>query len=207
MLSVAEAEGEIELGVALSSVAIANGQANDTMDSVFDWVAAKAIKGITARNLLFREETIYSKYISNSLFIEGRVFLVAVLRKTLKSVLAKKVHCEVDPAKEPDADQRSLNEMNLVQAVRNLIEACITSTGKVYQNMRRILGKIHKATLAQFGEDAAYQAVGAVFFLRFVCPNIVLPHTLGIVKEVDATSRRKLILITKFVQLIANDSD
>ena len=177
------------------------------MEQIFDWVAHKAIKGISQRNLLFREETIFSKYISNSLFIEGRVFLVAVLRKTLKSVLAKKVHCEVDPAKEPDPDQRALNELNLVQAVRNLIEACTGSTSKVYQNMRRLLGKIYKATREQFDEDTAYQAVGAVFFLRFVCPNIVLPHTLGIVKEVDSVSRRKLILITKFIQLIANDSE
>jgi len=50
-----------------------------------------------------------------------------------------------------------------------------------------------------------YNAVGGMFFLRFVIPSIFAPHYYGLMKQPPTqTNQRQLVLLSKVIQSIAN---
>ncbi|WP_214018848.1 hypothetical protein, partial [Escherichia coli] len=57
---------------------------------------------------------------------------------------------------------------------------------------------------------AGYRAIGALFFLRFLCPILVSPITFGAIKEKYSplawNAQRGLVLVAKLIQNIANES-
>ena len=57
--------------------------------------------------------------------------------------------------------------------------------------------------------EANLTAVGGLVFLRFFCPAIVAPDSLGLVKDMSPRDprRRGLLLITKSIQNLANRID
>lgn len=74
--------------------------------------------------------------------------------------------------------------------------------------VRDFIRRLFSASEARF-PGSGYRSIGAIYFLRFVCPMIVSPKAYQLVKEnkeLTATSQRGLILIAKVIQSIANES-
>eukprot|EP01096_Ripella_sp_DP13-Kostka_P008276 TRINITY_DN3092_c0_g1_i1.p1 TRINITY_DN3092_c0_g1~~TRINITY_DN3092_c0_g1_i1.p1 ORF type:complete len:1026 (-),score=549.26 TRINITY_DN3092_c0_g1_i1:104-3181(-) len=93
------------------------------------------------------------------------------------------------------------NQENLVSAAKRLLDGIFKTHKAVPPFIRNCFRKLFSFTKDKFNEDVAYRALGGFFFLRFVCPAIVgKGHVTGVI-------RRKLILVAKLVQYVANEVD
>ncbi len=55
--------------------------------------------------------------------------------------------------------------------------------------------------------DSKYKVVGGFIFLRWLCPAIVTPDAFGLIDEkLDSSTRRRLVLIAKMLQNLANEA-
>merc|ERR1712125_280375 len=84
----------------------------------------------------------------------------------------------------------------------------LESGDRIPQPFRIICSDLRRIVGAKFA-DFWPRAVGGFFFLRFVCPVIASPTTAGMVAGTGAPSknaRRALILITKVLQNVANQT-
>jgi hypothetical protein len=64
-----------------------------------------------------------------------------------------------------------------------------------------------KAHLGLGLSESSLQLFGAFFLLRMICPAIVSPQKYGLIPELSTHSLRTLILISKMVQIIANQEE
>lgn len=153
--------------------------------------------------LLFREETIYTKFLSRTLFIEGWYFLINVVKPVLKSILKKNVSFELNSDKERNKIQRKLNQHDLINAVLHFLQVIVSQDKKIPNSFRRVMYLIQEETLAKYHISATYQAIGSVFFLRFLTPVIVAPEQVGL-RNISTVNRRNLICLSKVIQSVIN---
>lgn len=204
VLTVAEYRGSFSMGVDMANVLTAVGMASENVRVLLKWIAKKAVEEPEGTELLFREENVFTTFLSHIVLLEGRLFLISTLRRCMKPIVGKKTNFEIDPNRELSEAARKQNLKALVGAVESTFKCIFEGIVRLSTTIRCALRMVHYAVNKRFGPEAALQAVGGIFFLRFFCPNLVSPEKYGILRGVSGPQRRKLILLSKFVQLIAN---
>jgi hypothetical protein len=105
-------------------------------------------------------------------------------------------------------DECALRISNLLAEVTTIFQAVVKSALHWPVELRIALMIIREVTASKFSEsgDCSRISVGGFFFLRFLCPSIILPDKVGIFNKGKAytTARPKLLLITKVLQNLAN---
>jgi len=118
---------------------------------------------------------------------------------------------EVDPSKlAAGADEESQSYM-LSQRARQLVLCIINSTQYLPPELRSFAVKL-TARITQRFPEADHIAIGGTFFLRFICPAIIAPHSYGLLMTKDRKKpivpgdrlQRQLILLGKVLQNLAN---
>jgi len=92
--------------------------------------------------------------------------------------------------------------------VNKFLKKIISSASKLPQDMGELCRLLKKTVNDRFPDHptAWTIAMGALIFLRFICPAIVAPDTFGLVQaECGAAGRRCLVLVTKVLQNLVND--
>jgi len=117
------------------------------------------------------------------------------------------VMLEVDPSKMDEAQDDQVNTLQLWLIAQKLFSSLAKSTSTVPSEIRQILKHVFDETSKKFEEHDAYKAMGAFFFLRFVCPSLMAPQLYGLLKmPPHSIAQRQLVLLAKVLQNLANDT-
>jgi len=156
--------------------------------------------------LLLREETAYVRVLSTFIQLEGHTYVKSVVAKVLKNICNPKYGTlEIDPNRVGSPEELNHNRQMLLKVCKEMFDTFVKSVAKVPLNVREMLNLAYNAATSKFSESA-YKVLGSCFFLRFVVPNIVQPERYNLLKtETTPEIRRKLILCSKVLQLIANE--
>jgi len=100
-----------------------------------------------------------------------------------------------------EGDQLNSNHIALLNAVSNVMKS-ITSSIPICPPPLRLLCEVMKISVARKFPKFSARSVAGFLFLRFFNPVIVAPDK--IISNVRPESRRKLILVSKVLQNIAN---
>jgi len=99
------------------------------------------------------------------------------------------------------------NRENLSNLAQKYLDAIVASLNNIPLNMRKFFNVLRQLVKQCFPESEL-RAIGAFFFLRFVCPAIVAPQGFKVVEDIveDPEARRALTLVAKVLQNLANES-
>eukprot|EP00033_Pygsuia_biforma_P004189 GCRY01004596.1.p1 GENE.GCRY01004596.1~~GCRY01004596.1.p1 ORF type:complete len:441 (-),score=63.79 GCRY01004596.1:169-1491(-) len=154
---------------------------------------------------LFRGLSVFIKIVSVYLKKTGGDYLTKTLKDCIKQVVKVNSSLEVDPSRITSSEQAIKNMDKIAKFCNKFLNALYTSLAYLPAQLRRVFLLVHNAVKAKFpGEEL--KAVGAFFFLRFVCPSVVAPDGFGIIDtKLEPQHRRALILISKVLQTMANN--
>lgn len=91
---------------------------------------------------------------------------------------------------------------------KDFLETILKAVHDMPPSLRDFIRRLHEMSEKHF-PGSGYRSIGAIYFLRFVCPMIVSPTQYQLVKdakELTPTAQRGLIMIAKVIQSIANES-
>lgn len=158
---------------------------------------------------LFRRNSIATRLLTTFAKSQGQEYLLLTLKPLIEDLVLRtpNISFEMDPSKMVASDNSEKNLSNLLLISQNLIDAVIANVSKAPTCFREICSHIATVVGSRFPE-AKVTAVGGFIFLRFFCPAIVAPESVGLVDSdvvISKDLRRSLVLITKVVQNLANN--
>jgi len=118
---------------------------------------------------------------------------------------------EVDPTKLAAGADEEMQSYALSQRARQLVLCILNSTQHLPPELRAFAVQLTSHVTQRF-PDAEHIAIGGTFFLRFICPAIIAPHSYGLLMTPDRKKpvvpgdrlQRQLILLGKVLQNLAN---
>jgi neurofibromin 1 len=92
------------------------------------------------------------------------------------------------------------------RGARSILDtANASSAARLPNAVRGMLGSLRLLVNQRFGPDVANTAIGAVLFLRFICPAIAAPDAFQVVDgQLSKDDRRACVLVSKVIQNLAN---
>eukprot|EP01103_Thecamoeba_quadrilineata_P004991 TRINITY_DN14851_c0_g1_i1.p1 TRINITY_DN14851_c0_g1~~TRINITY_DN14851_c0_g1_i1.p1 ORF type:complete len:820 (-),score=166.25 TRINITY_DN14851_c0_g1_i1:271-2730(-) len=157
-------------------------------------------------SLLFRGSGVSIRILSEYVKIFGQGFLRDTLGPSIRKI-ALGHSLEVDPCrlKPENSSELQLNRTELCKACQKIFDIIFNSSHQIPLRVKQVIRELNTKISKTF-PNSFNRIVGAFFFLRFVCPAIVNPEQFGIINECSMENRRKLTLVTKLLQNIANES-
>lgn len=125
---------------------------------------------------------------------------------------------EVDPERlaerlESEIDASVLAEINasqyqLLLYCGRIFKRLVDCMDNVPVEFRTVAARVKDEVSKKFTKNNAdYKAVGAFFFLRFVCPALTTPQVYGLLQNAPKeTSQRYFVLMSKVLQNLANET-
>ncbi|KAJ3430270.1 ras gtpase-activating protein [Anaeramoeba flamelloides] len=173
------------------------------------WMIHSEIQnGKNSAKTLFRSRSISAKIIPIYGYIIGKDFLKQTLTSSIDMI--GKVNSYLDTDVERVGEE--LAEKNS-RALKMLANEFI---GKIIFSIRdiplpiRIIGRAMKKAARRVFPESSYAAINNFIFLRFLVPVITSPEAFGILnknEKINLTFKRNLIMISKIVQNVGNQSD
>lgn len=165
-------------------------------------------------NVLFRSNTVFTKAMEAVLYRSGASFLESSIGPIVRRICAEKLVIETDPTRGGQLRQIDVKEVDrnaalLALTVSEVWDAIYSARSEVPQEIRRLLQHlrllVEQRPPGSSTQENAWQGVSAFFFLRFVVPAILRPHSFGLVPGLpDPAVSRTLTLIGKVIQGLAN---
>lgn len=158
-------------------------------------------------SVLFRSNSFATRSVDVFMRLLGSKFLVDTLAARVRMIYDSKASCEVDPSRVPQGVDIRQNWRRLQIHTTNVWQAVLLAIERVPPPIRALLHEIQLAVVDKFGKDSPvrYICVSSFFFLRFLCPALLSPHTFDITTSPpDATTSRTLTLVVKTLQQLAN---
>jgi hypothetical protein len=166
---------------------------------------------------LFRENSVYLRFIVGYLFFIGRDFLEMVVEPHITRIIQHS-SIEINPAKISILDSAALGDAeifvirqahcrNSVAKIMNITSALLVAidSAELPVSVVRVLHRIATLVNRDFPEFM-YSGVVNVFFLRFIVASLCSPQKFGLCMDagLDVLQTRNLSIIAKVVQNIAN---
>eukprot|EP00013_Stygamoeba_regulata_P010232 CAMPEP_0177680926 /NCGR_PEP_ID=MMETSP0447-20121125/30433_1 /TAXON_ID=0 /ORGANISM="Stygamoeba regulata, Strain BSH-02190019" /LENGTH=730 /DNA_ID=CAMNT_0019190289 /DNA_START=92 /DNA_END=2284 /DNA_ORIENTATION=- len=161
-------------------------------------VVSKEVATCTAAHTLFRARSMAVFLLSSLYHAVALPYLSSVLAPVL-APLCGPTCVEVDPDRLEAGEDLAINQAALVSLVDIFFDAVLASACEVPINLRRAYRHVHAETEKRPGFST--NAVSSLFFLRMVCPSIITAEKLG-----SSRTNRFLVLLTKLIQSVANNS-
>ena len=156
--------------------------------------------------MLFRENSFASKLLKNYMQTTGAPLLKKLHPIIDEIIRDKHTSYEVDPNKLTEKSDPQANRENLKAICSKVFHIIRKSVDELPQEIREICEYLYRSVEEKW-EDRGFQAIGAALFLRWLCPALVTPERCGLTRHVvNGETRRKLILISKVLQVLANGS-
>lgn len=160
---------------------------------------------------IFRTETIYVRMMCQFVEKQGRQWVKGLLQPLLPQIL--ELELENDPSKLVFEDQEMNQDTvsavlqqarhNMETALLMVLDAVEAAAESLPWQIEWAMHAAHECVRAKF-EDKEIPLCGSLLFLRFICPSMTNPKVVGIDLKVGKPERRKLILVTKLLQIMAN---
>eukprot|EP01117_Protostelium_nocturnum_P005449 TRINITY_DN1975_c0_g1_i1.p1 TRINITY_DN1975_c0_g1~~TRINITY_DN1975_c0_g1_i1.p1 ORF type:complete len:1157 (+),score=468.00 TRINITY_DN1975_c0_g1_i1:153-3623(+) len=158
---------------------------------------------------LFREDSICSKIVTVYFNHIGKKYLLRIIGPTILKMSKRNNAYEVNATK-VTPEQRRFNVRKIKKLTLALLARIFDSADHCPPEIRYVLLSVRCAltqsgrTLGTLPGDGPLVYIGSFFFLRFVCPALVLPSIVGI-KAPSPRAQRGLILIAKIIQNMSNN--
>ncbi|KAJ5070445.1 ras gtpase-activating protein [Anaeramoeba ignava] len=156
---------------------------------------------------LFRSSTFPSKALGVYSHMVGEAYLKETISSLITSVSQIKTYLEVDSDRVgKEAAERNKNAIITISS--EFISKIIGSLNQIPVPFFEIASWIDK-TIKRIYPLATFRAINSFIFLRFFVPAIATPEAFGIIEKekVDITTRKNLVLISKIIQNIANQTE
>eukprot|EP01117_Protostelium_nocturnum_P004295 TRINITY_DN1569_c0_g1_i1.p1 TRINITY_DN1569_c0_g1~~TRINITY_DN1569_c0_g1_i1.p1 ORF type:complete len:668 (-),score=196.11 TRINITY_DN1569_c0_g1_i1:40-2043(-) len=181
---------------------------HDATDSLFQWVVKRELKTYPSPTSFFRDSTlttnIFSVLFQNEM---ARHFLHSTVGITIKKVLSHgKLEIESARTKKDTiaSSIKWINEeiMNLMENLEKNLNFCPLPIREGFSHLFSVLKEKSNS------EVQPLDMVSSIFFLRFISPVFMDPMRFGIATEtkMDDSQFRSLVIFSKVLQWIANDS-
>lgn len=164
------------------------------------------VSNTSTSSVLFRSNSMAIRILSAYGRVVGAQYLRDVLGDLVKEV------CEDDGSYDPDPqvvgpEKASSNSEHIAKLSDRFLKRILESPS-VPAEFRTICSDL-RAIVGKKFQDFWPRAVGGFFFLRFICPAIASPTTTGLMNSgllISKNARRTLILVTKVLQNVANQT-
>eukprot|EP01086_Lenisia_limosa_P002729 TRINITY_DN16704_c0_g1_i1.p1 TRINITY_DN16704_c0_g1~~TRINITY_DN16704_c0_g1_i1.p1 ORF type:complete len:376 (-),score=61.45 TRINITY_DN16704_c0_g1_i1:106-1233(-) len=165
------------------------------------------IKQNKAIETLFRGSVLASKMMSTLAKEECTKFLTGLLSPLFQFLVDAhyKYHITSDQGEHTDA-MIEVSQHHTMALTRVFLKSLKNSMQFLPITLRYLGFYLHEAMQKVYPEQS-FIAVGGFFFLRFICPAILMPSAYGLNANafpMDANMKRGLILVSKTVQCMAN---
>ncbi|KAI9102504.1 hypothetical protein DFS34DRAFT_591145 [Phlyctochytrium arcticum] len=176
-------------------------------------ILSAEIEDTTDPRNLFRGNSMASKALDVYMKYLGRAYLKSTLGDIIKSIVTKKVHCELrpyvqlDPLKIEKPEELERSRKQLLEWNSRILQAIFDSRFALPAMWRPILAHIQEEAARKYPDDPTtrYTAVSGFIFLRFFAPTILGPRLFDIIDEyLDPKVGRTLTLLAKTLQNLAN---
>ena len=160
-------------------------------------------------NILFRENTVATKFTEQYIKLVGANYLKETLRPAVVRIFESTEFVQLDPTQQDDIEQQKnikllLHYVNLFWIqIQSSIENMPTQIVKVLSYSQGATNQKFKDGNSKL-EDAQYASISGFLFLRFFCPAIISPHMFNILDEPEPPVKKTLTLIAKVLQNLAN---
>eukprot|EP00455_Lapot_gusevi_P019790 TRINITY_DN2106_c0_g1_i6.p1 TRINITY_DN2106_c0_g1~~TRINITY_DN2106_c0_g1_i6.p1 ORF type:complete len:312 (-),score=95.76 TRINITY_DN2106_c0_g1_i6:303-1208(-) len=152
---------------------------------------------------LFRSNSISTKMLTCFMRLNGQRYLLRMLRPLVMEAAQSNQPVEVHPPKlSPGADLNT-NQANLVALTEQFLEQIFNSIPYAPGGIREVARQLQVIVTKKF-PAARNSSVGGLVFLRFICPALLMPDAAGLITDSSAEVRRKLLLVAKILQNLAN---
>ena len=137
----------------------------------------------------------------------GNRWLFNKLCYPIRKVLSSKSSVEIDPIRLDAKHSLKKNIENLCTFTSRILDDILSSVNDLPSPIIKLCYVLFKTTESKF-PDGGYLAIANYLFLRFICPIISTPERINIAKDgaINSSTRRKLVLIAKVIQGIANNT-
>lgn len=163
------------------------------------------VENTASENLLFRDESLSSRMMSIFSKLIGRPFLHKHLQPLLAQVLVPEFDLEINPRTVPP-DELEVNQGRLLGTAQQFFDSIIGSLDELHYAFKEVSRCLFESVQHRF-PDSRYKVVGSFFFLRWLCPSLVTPDAFGLIdQKLESKSRRRLVLIAKVLQNLANEA-
>ncbi|KAJ6246085.1 ras gtpase-activating protein [Anaeramoeba flamelloides] len=167
----------------------------------------ETVNGKNNARTLFRSSSLSSKIIPVFVHIIGNEFLKSTLSSKIAMAARIKSHLEVDEDRVgKEVAEKNTNALTLL--TNEFIGKIILSIRETPYYFRLICRAMEKSARRVF-PASSYQSINNFIFLRFFVPAIATPEAFGIMekKDIDITLRRNLVIISKIIQSVGNQSE
>ncbi|KAI9326596.1 hypothetical protein DFJ73DRAFT_766700 [Zopfochytrium polystomum] len=202
-LTLAEVSDGDDVASVLISIFAAKGHVKRLLTAVIEHEVART----DYTQNLFRRNSMATRLLASFSRLCGHDYLVAALKPVLDEVLSIKptLTFEIDPVRLTEFDDPSINLKNLKMLVKRLLDNIVGAQHHLPQELRDVCHQLSLIVGRRY-PDAQVNSVGAFMFLRFICPAIVNPESLGTFAPIESKDiRRGLVLATKVIQNLANN--
>lgn len=154
--------------------------------------------------LLLRESTFATKLINNYMLVVGTDYLRSTLGPMINMLCENAMVFEVDPARAPPGTDFKQNLRTLTNTTQMFMEKITQNIGSIPVQIRILCSQIAQASRERFpGQHLV--GVASLFFLRFICPALLMPDVYSVCDVVPTeATRRSLVLVAKVVQKLGS---
>jgi hypothetical protein len=184
---------------------------NNRALELFKYVLEQEINSTFERSVLFRSNSSFSKMMSAYLNFSAKDYMNNSIGIFVKSICNEPGEFEVDPTKLKEGESLETNAANLTELCNSIFVGIQQSCDEIPYKVRVLLNHLWTKVNEKFPPEednphnARHVAIGAVLFLRFLCPAIISPQKYGLIEgNPSVQALRCLTLITKCLQNVAN---
>jgi len=173
------------------------------------------------RAALLREETLGVHILRAFWFhFDGKEYISAIIAPLVNEVMdaTKNRSLEFDPVRAKPKDDLKKNLEDLLLIIKKFLRAFYNSTKLFSKDFKYLMEILYtrltmndKGTKSHLGlgySEVALRHFTSFILLRFVCPPMVTPKKYGACsRDMSPDAQRALILVSKLVQSIANQSE
>eukprot|EP01113_Clastostelium_recurvatum_P022534 TRINITY_DN2692_c0_g1_i2.p1 TRINITY_DN2692_c0_g1~~TRINITY_DN2692_c0_g1_i2.p1 ORF type:complete len:1111 (+),score=281.62 TRINITY_DN2692_c0_g1_i2:55-3387(+) len=202
-----------------SSLLIVFESHNDTL-RLLKWAIASEVAATKRAAVLFREDNIYTQLVRQYLQMAGRTFLHDALGPIIRKIAESRKSYEIEESRiqtnhTADRDSQIKKAVRKIgKRVRSLLTSAMQLADLCPSTIRDVCHFLKMEAATKFVEGAGRlqdnrpgrEVVGAILFLRFICPAIIMPESINITCTPTPAGRRGLVLVAKVLQHLANAS-
>jgi hypothetical protein len=182
-------------------------------------LVANEISGCDSSGLLFRNNSFSTKYLILYFKFFGTNYLINHFSIFIQNLIQDDLNLDIDPLIK-DEESIKNNISAITKCIYQIFEILINSIGDFPDHLKYLLYKIKIESEKKFKsnfilkKDFGDISVGALFFLRFLCPSLgkpiiindeVSPYSSFLSNEQPGeNSSKTLLIISKIIQTLAN---
>lgn len=181
---------------------------NDRLLDLMKHIITYEVEKVDDVALMLRDQTPTVQLLSSYIKSFGNLFLRKIEKNILPQLIADRWQkVELDTCKLGPKDDLQQNIIHLEQKADMVISTIFSLHAYIHPWIRELCKYLIRTVEKRFPERANI-GLGAVLFLRYICPSLVSPPPTTLIGKTFASDpdlRRTLILITKLMQALSNN--